>query len=119
METIFAGTFYNPTKGVMSFTKAIDEMVSYMREDPEKAYEVIVGCDSSATAEPTFPLVMVVLRRGEGGRFFLQRVRYPEGRKFYNLHDRILQEVLLSCELALELRSVLQKPAEGLKYEFE
>lgn len=117
MIDILKGQFYNPTKGSLSLEKTMEEMVSYMKEKSHLSYEVIVGCDSSAVSEPTFPLVIVVLRKGEGGRFFLQKVRYSKGKKFYNLHDRILQEVLLSCELALFLRENFK--AEGLSYDFE
>ena len=117
MIDILKGQFYNPTKGSLSLEKTMEEMVSYMKEKSHLSYEVIVGCDSSSASEPTFPLVIVVLRKGEGGRFFLQKVKYPKGKKFYNLHDRILQEVLLSCELALFLRENFK--AEGLNYDFE
>ena len=100
MELFHQGKFFNPTKGALAIEEVFEEMHEYMAEKPEKSYEIIVGCDSSSAEEPTFPLVVVVLRRGEGGRFFIQRVRYPEGRKFYNLHERIMQEVFLSCEFA-------------------
>ena len=91
-----------------------------MAEKQDRQYEIVVGCDSSANEDPTFPLVIVVLRKGEGGRFFLRRIHYQ--RKFYNIHDRILQEVLLSCDLALFLRGTLEKRIKeskvGLKYQF-
>lgn len=104
MDIISQGVFYNPTKGSMGLQGVMQEIISYFQEKPHLSYEVIVGCDSSAVEEPTFPLVIVALRKNEGGRFFLTKIRYPAPRKFYNLHDRILQEVLLSCELALWLR---------------
>lgn len=94
-----------------------------MQEKPDRNYEVIVGCDSSASQEPHFPVVMVVLRKGEGGRFFLKRVHYPPEKKFYNLHQRILEEVLLSCELALCLRDILgermQRMHPAIQYQFQ
>ncbi|MDP4007237.1 MAG: ribonuclease H-like YkuK family protein [bacterium] len=104
MGVISQGTFYNPTKGQMSLPQVVQELISYLKEKPERNYEIIVGCDSSAVEEPTFPVVVVVLRKKEGGRFFLTKVHYPAPRKFYNLHDRILEEVLLSCQLAQWLR---------------
>lgn len=104
MDVISQGTFYNPTKGQMDLQGVLKELILYLKEKPHREYEIIVGCDSSAVEEPTFPVVIVVLRKKEGGRFFLTKVRYPAPRKFYNLHDRILEEVLLSCQLALWLR---------------
>lgn len=112
MDVISQGKFYNPTKGSMDLPEVVEELLSYLKEKPHRNYEIIIGCDSSATKEPTFPVVVVVLRKKEGGRFFLTKVRYPAPKKFYNLHDRILQEVLLSCELALWMREHFTAAAE-------
>jgi len=114
--------FYNPTKGSLLLPEVLEEIIAYMREKRERAYEIVVGCDSSATEDPTFPVVIVVLRKGEGGRFFLRRVHYPAPRKFYNRHERILEEVLLSCQLALWLRenfSVRAAKEPDLQYNFQ
>ena|SRR3989344_5988175 len=123
MEPLIQGKFYNPTKGDLSFEETMEEMIRYMQEKPETSYEVVVGCDSSSSQEPTFPLVIVILRKREGGRFFLQRVHYAQGKKFYNLHDRILEEVLLSCQLAVVLRERFKERVEfmgtALDYELE
>ena len=112
MDVISKGIFYNPTKGQMDLQGVLQELILYLKEKPERDYEIIVGCDSSAVEEPTFPVVIVVLRKKEGGRFFLTKVRYPAPRKFYNIHDRILEEVLLSCQLALWLRENFARKAE-------
>src|SRR3989338_7608604 len=112
MDTISQGMFYNPTKGYMDLEGVMRELVLYFREKPHRDYEIIVGSDYSAVEEPTFPVVIVVLRKKEGGRFFLTKVRYPAPRKFYNLHDRILEEVLLSCQLALWLRENFVREVE-------
>ncbi|MBI4138327.1 MAG: hypothetical protein HY482_01895 [Candidatus Wildermuthbacteria bacterium] len=109
MDHVLEQQFINPTKGSMDLKSVLSELVLYMKEKPERSYEIIVGCDSSATQEPAFPLVIVALRKQEGGRFFYTRVQYPAPRKFYNLHDRILEEVLLSCHLALWLRENFTK----------
>ena len=116
------GNFFNPTKGDLSFDEMLDEIFLYIEEDPKYNYEIIVGCDSSSSEEPSFPIAIVVLKKGAGGRFFLRKVKYNK-RKFYNLHERILEEVLLSCRLALELRDAINKRVikmpSSLNYEFE
>ena len=122
MDDLLDGQFYNPTKGSLSLPKVMEELICYMKEKPERNYEMIVGCDSSANEDPTFPVVVVMLRRGEGGRFFLKRIHYPE-RKFYNRHERILEEVMLSCKLALWLREnftarMKEEGANNLNYQF-
>lgn len=109
MRDVLNGDFFNPTCGNLPIEDVLKEISHYIAEKPEKFYDIIVGCDSSSSQEPTFPLAVVVLRVGEGGRFFLKRINYHELRKFYNWRQRILEEVLLSCELALFLRENLKK----------
>lgn len=123
MDKITDGNFFSPSKGNLKFNQVIEEIFSYIAEQPEKFYELIVGCDSSSLEEPHFPLAIVIWRKGGGGRFFLKNVFF-EGRKFFSWKQRILQETLLSCELALNLKEVLdarigRDQANGLKYEFK
>lgn len=116
------GHFFNPTKGPLKADQVISEILGYMTEKPEKFYDIIVGCDSPSSEEPHFPVAIVVLRKREGGRFFLKKVNYSSGKKFSNWKMRILEEVLLSCELALFLRENLEKAVKKLSslpnYEF-
>jgi len=122
MEKILNGHFYNPTKGDLKIEKVIEELLGYISEKPEKFYDVIVGCDSSSGQEPHFPLAIVILRVGEGGRFFLKKIAY-KGRKFFNYKQRILEEVLLSCQMALYLRENFENKIQeaknsNLRYQF-
>lgn len=100
--------FYNPNLGNLSFEEMINEIIKYMLGDPRNFYEVTVGCDSSSDYEPNFLVVVTILKRGHGGRFFIKKINYPN-KKFYHLHERIIQEVLISCQVALDLRGQLQK----------
>jgi predicted RNase H-related nuclease YkuK (DUF458 family) len=118
MEKIFNGYFFNPTKGNLRIEGVIDELSNYISEKPEKFYDVIVGCDSSSGEEPHFPLAVVILRVGEGGRFFLKRIAY-KGRKFYNWKTRILEEVFLSCQLALYLRENFEKKISQRNFRYQ
>ncbi|KPJ71423.1 hypothetical protein AMJ50_02185 [Parcubacteria bacterium DG_74_3] len=107
------GYFYNPSQGNLRLKGVIREILNYIDQKPDKFYDIIVGCDSSSELEPNFPVAVVILRVGEGGRFFLKKIKYPS-RKFYNFQQRVLGEVLLSCELALTLRADLEKEMERL-----
>lgn len=125
MNKALQGYFYNPTKGDLSAKQVIEEIIGYIREKPEKFYDIIVGCDSSSGEEPHFPVAVAILRKGEGGRFFLKRIKYPPSinKKFVNWRTRILEEVLLSCDLALFLRENFQEEIqkinnENLRYQF-
>ena len=117
MEKIFEGNFYNPSQGNLKVNQVIDEILDYIAQKPEKFYDIIVGCDSSSGEEPHFPVAAVVLRVGEGGRFFLKKIGY-KNRKFFNWKTRVLEEVLLSCQLALHLRENFEKKLENLPSSF-
>ncbi len=122
MKDITFGRFFNPTKGYIDFSEVLNEIFFYFQERPEKFYEVVLGCDSSSQKEPFFPVAIVILRRGEGGRFFLKKIKYRH-RKFYNHQQRILEEVFLSCQMALVIKDRLNNEIRGkipnLKLEFK
>jgi uncharacterized protein len=108
MDKILAGKFYNPTKGNMEAKEVLQEIIRYIFEKPEMDYEIIIGCDSSSSETPDFPLVVVALRPGLGGRFFVRKIFY-ENRMFHQWKQRIMEEVTLSCEFALWLRENFEK----------
>ena len=116
--------FYNPTCGNLNFNQVVREVFNYISEQKELDYEIVVGCDSSSEKKPNFPVALVILRKGFGGRFFLAKINYPESEKrFYTIRDRILEEVYLSCEIALLFKEALkqrtEKKGELANYQFE
>lgn len=125
---IKSGEFFSPSKGNMDFTRVIKEIFDYISADPGFFYDVVVGCDSPSSDKPFFPIAIVVLRKGQGGRFFLKKMHYSDNylKRFTgvstNWKQRILQEVYLSCELALTLRETLEKEfgqaRQGFNYQF-
>lgn len=121
-EILNNGYFFSPSKGNLTLNQVVGEIFGYMKEKPEFQYEIVVGTDSPSSDKPFFPIAVVVLRTGAGGRFFLKKMHYDEKflKRFTNWKNRILQEVYLSCELALSLRELLEKENKlGLKYLFE
>lgn len=125
-EILENGHFFSPSKGNLNLDQVVAEIFGYMQESPQNQYEIIVGCDSPSSEKPFFPIAVVVLRTGFGGRFFLKKMHYPDSylKRFVgattNWKQRILQEVYLSCELALSLRELLEKENKfGAKYHFE
>jgi len=117
MKKNIEGIFYNPTRGNLLVKEVIEEMLNYMEAKPEKFYDIIVGCDSSSGEDPHFPVALAILRVGEGGRFFLKKIKYSASvnKKFIHWKNRILEEVLLSCELALSLRENFEKEIHSLQ----
>jgi len=118
MQNFLQGYFYNPSRGNLKVNQVIDEILDYLSEKPEKFYDIIVGCDSSSGDEPHFPVAVVILRKGEGGRFFLKKIGY-KNRKFYNWKTRVLEEVLLSCELALFLRENVENKLKVNSFNYQ
>lgn len=112
----------------MGFDAVIKEIFEYISAEPGFFYDIVVGCDSPSIDKPFFPIAIVVLRKGQGGRFFLKKMQYPDAylKRFTdvkrNWKQRILQEVYLSCELALELRETLEREfgaaRAGFNYQF-
>ncbi len=103
--------FYNPTQGQMLFSNVIKGLISYIKSKPKDHYEIIVGCDSSSSQSPNFCVVITILRIGKGGRFFIKKIDYSKikEKNFYNWKQRILEEIFLSCELAIILKQELLK----------
>ena len=118
MEDILSGNFYNLTCGNLSLNEVVKEMIGYMSLEPKLYYNIVVGCDSSSGENPNFPIALVILKKGQGGRFFLKKINYSQ-KKFYGWKERILQEVLLSCETALILREKIEKETENLSLNYE
>ncbi len=117
MEKFLGGHFYNPTRGNLKIDQVVKEILNYLSTKPEKFYDIIVGCDSSSGEDPHFPVAVVILRVGEGGRFFLKKIGY-QNRRFYNWKQRVLEEVLLSCQLALHLKEIFEKKIKTLNNNF-
>jgi len=108
MERFLRGYFFNPTKGNLKLNEVVREILNYLKKEPQAKYEVIVGADSSSKEEPCFPVAVVVLRKKQGGRFFLKKVKYAN-RKFFSWRQRILEEVFLSIQLATFLREQFEE----------
>ena len=118
MEEIIKGNFYNPTRGNLSFDAMVKEIFDFMLQKPEFHYEIVVGCDSPSDKNPFFPVAIVILRQGQGGRFFLKKIVY-KNKNFYNLHQRILEEVTLSCQIALNLRERIKQELKDIKTDLD
>lgn len=104
----------------------VPEITRYMREDTRRRYRITIGSDSELLADRSadFVTAIVVHRVGGGGRYFWRRL---ERESFHTLRDRIIEEVLLSIDVAKELLLELRAADEAagsageapLDWEFE
>jgi uncharacterized protein len=86
----------------LSPEQVVRTIIDFMAADPERAYKVIVGTDSQGlkAGQADFVTAIVVHRVGNGGRYFWRRT--GNGKKYHTLRDRILEEVVISLDVAKE-----------------
>ena len=102
----------------MSSRETIVEVIKFMEDDRGKLYKIIIGSDSendNTTMMADFVTAIVVYRVGNGGRYFWRRKKFKQ---FHNLRDRIIQEVILSLDMAKEIL-VLLKEFQTPRFDFE
>lgn len=85
----------------------VAEIMRYMREDTQRHYSIVVGSDSESLPEGSADFVTAIVARrvGAGGRYFWRRV---ERGNFHTLRARIIEEALLSIDVAQEILEELR-----------
>ncbi|SRR3989344_1568618 len=111
--------YFNTSLGLKLNTRqVIAEIIRFMQEDDKRRYKIIIGTDSARDEDNTadFVTAIIVHRVGNGGRYFWRRI--DEETKFHTLRDRIINEVLLSLEVAKEVLVIL-KDFGASNFDFE
>ncbi len=109
-------SFKNPTCGLLKGTDFLDELVNYLRRQPEQSYLLTVGTDSCQLKDcSSFVSVVAIQRLGHGGRYFWNRFYR---RKFKALRPRIYTEAEQSLKLATELTKDLENRLEKIPDQF-
>lgn len=99
--------FVSPTRGVMSFDRMFDDIVAFIRDDPEADYRLIVGTDSQeGSEETTFVTAVIIHREGKGARYYYHRLRDP---RTLGLRQRIFYEASMSLGVAGQLAERLAR----------
>lgn len=106
--------FNSPTKGKISILGVVDEIITFLREDPKRDYKIIIGTDSPSGASVDFVTAIVIHRVGQGGRYFWKR--WPS-MVIHTLRDKIYKEVDYSLQSAVLLIEQLSR--HQLHYSFE
>lgn len=90
--------FYNPSIGEMTFDEVVATIISEMESHSKEKFALLIGTDSSTTANQIDLVSAIVLHNiGRGGRYFWTRTRE---RSMPSLRHRIWREAWLSFELA-------------------
>lgn len=110
---------FNSSFGLkLSVAQVVSEIARFIKADPNRSYKVVIGTDSDQLADKNadFVTAVVVHRVGNGGRYFWRRIELG---KFYTLRDRVIQEVLLSLEVAKDVLLELKKVPSVAHWDFE
>ena len=98
--------FVSPSQGRLSFEEMFQQLVGYIRSEPDQHYHLIIGTDSLLSDDTTFVTAVIIHRVGHGGRYFYRKFR---NRKIASLRQRILFETSLSLEIAHLITAALAR----------
>lgn len=106
-------SFKNPTCGLLEGEDFFEELLGYLRRQPDKSYLLTVGTDSCQLKDcSSFVSVVAIQRIGHGGRYFWNRFYR---RKFEALRPRIYTEAEQSLKLARRLTTDLEERIENMQ----
>ncbi len=98
--------YHSPSRGVMDLEQVFQDIVTFIRGEPQAQHKLIIGTDSQARDEVTFVTAIVIHRLGKGARYYYHReVR----RRLPSLRQRILLETSLSLGVASRLTEMLSR----------
>ena len=114
-------TFISPTNGEMAIDEMVDRLVSFIRQEKDNFYSLVIGTDSKSgkpniKEEIGFITAIVIYRKGKGGCYFWQRNKID---KIGSLRDKIYTETLLSIKMAEKLVPQFTKRLNGERYKLE
>lgn len=102
--------FHSPTQGALDFEDVVASLFTFIREDPERQYRIIIGTDSRDIQEDppvrAFVTALIVHRVGFGGRYFWRRVYM---RNIRTIRDIIYREAFLSLQVSQKLVELLHR----------
>ena len=113
--------FINPTRGEVSISKMMKEIVDFVEEEPDSFYRLIIGTDSQARRsngkpEVDYVTAVVVHRIGKGARYYWRKEKKD---KIPVLRDKIYTETTMSLNTAEEIVPMLRENISAPQYDFE
>lgn len=98
--------FNSPTLGEIDFGQIVQRIVSFMAENTDYKYKLVIGTDSQSNHTLSdFVTAVIIHRVGQGGIYFWQRKGLPT----FSLRDRIYKEASLSLETAQKITDEFAK----------
>ncbi len=99
--------FNSPTRGRLSFEEVVSSIISFMREEPDFSYRLIIGTDSrehwKGSSTQVFVTALIIHRVGLGGRYFWRKT-FRKGTR--NIREKIYAEAMLSLEVSQQFLQI-------------
>lgn len=113
--------FTSPTHGNLNVDEMIAEISSFVKEEPQSFYRLVIGSDSQArkingVSEIDFVTAIVVHRQGKGAKYFWRKEKRIE---VPILRNKIYTETLMSLDTAKEIVPLLREAVTPAKYDLE
>ena len=109
--------FVSPTRGFMTLSEVLDDLVSQIQERPKDEFRIIVGTDSQAKVSRqsvTFVTALIIHHVGKGARYYIHR---EQQNHIYSLRQRMFTEASYSLHLGGILTERLQEKRADLTLE--
>lgn len=91
-------TFRSLKKDNLTFEQVYEEIISFIKDDPDSSYKISVGTDSQVGSKTVFVSCIHVHRLGKGAIGFLHKSEMA--RPIRNLREKICLETCASLQLA-------------------
>lgn len=113
--------FNSPTKGELTVEEVINDVSTFVKDEPGSYYRLVIGTDSQIKSvegklQIDYVTAIVVHRKGRGARYFWKKEKKD---KAPVLRDKIYTETLMSLSCAQELVPLFRKAITPAKYDFE
>jgi len=92
--------FISPSYGRMDFDAVFADIVSFINQDSQADYQLIIGTDSCSRDDVCFVTAVIVHRKGKGARYYYLKRRQE---KLASLRQRIFYEAALSLTVASQV----------------
>lgn len=107
--------FISPTRGKLSTKEVVKDISSYLHDDPQSFYRLVIGSDSqerriNGEKIANYITAVVVHRVGKGGRYYWKN---GTREKTHSLRQKIYKETQLSLETAEKVVPHIRKSLNG------
>jgi len=115
------GKFISPSRGEVSVSEMIKLISSFIKQEPQSFYRLVIGTDSqgkrlNGRPETDFVSAVIVHRKGKGAKYFWKKTKIN---KIPVLRDKIYRETQMSLDLAQEIVPLIRECVKPSRYDLE